>query len=276
MYSTLKRKKSTSSQAASISAWCAVFDWPSIVAALSVSRHGPASSSAARRNTDGALLPRPARPVLPGLRAGVDRGATSSAPPWWTSASTCSRSCGITAGRVLPVETSLPPITSGTSIRSPAICSSRAVSEARSGLPGAKSRTGSLWAGGTRKMPCVPMLTQLLHEVGGGHEHPDHEPERRGPERAAGERPVAPPPRRCRRRARARPPAMPEAPEPAADLPRAERGERRADDHCRRRTRRPARRRARSSRRARRPAARAARRRRARRRSRRTHPARSG
>ena len=51
MKSTLKRKKSISSQAASISAWCAVFDWPSIVAALSVSRHGPASSSAARRKT---------------------------------------------------------------------------------------------------------------------------------------------------------------------------------------------------------------------------------
>jgi len=44
----LKRQKSMSSQAASISAWCAVFDWPSIVAALSVSRQGPASSSAAR------------------------------------------------------------------------------------------------------------------------------------------------------------------------------------------------------------------------------------
>ena len=51
MYSTLKRQKSISSHAASISAWCAVFDWPSIVAALSVERHGPASSSAARRNT---------------------------------------------------------------------------------------------------------------------------------------------------------------------------------------------------------------------------------
>ena len=51
MNSTLKRKKSIASQAESISAWCAVFDWPSIVAAFSVSRHGPASSSAARRST---------------------------------------------------------------------------------------------------------------------------------------------------------------------------------------------------------------------------------
>jgi len=47
----LKRQKSASSHAASISAWCAVFDWPSIVAALRVERHGPVSSSAARRIT---------------------------------------------------------------------------------------------------------------------------------------------------------------------------------------------------------------------------------
>jgi hypothetical protein len=49
MNSTLKRQKSISSAAASISAWWAVFDWLSIVAATSVERHGPASSSAARR-----------------------------------------------------------------------------------------------------------------------------------------------------------------------------------------------------------------------------------
>src|SRR5207302_6926493 len=48
-YSTLKRQKSAISQAASISAWCTVFDWPSMVDPLIVSRHGPASRSAARR-----------------------------------------------------------------------------------------------------------------------------------------------------------------------------------------------------------------------------------
>jgi hypothetical protein len=47
----LNRQKSISSQAESISAWKAVFDWPSIVAALSVGRHVVASSSAALRNT---------------------------------------------------------------------------------------------------------------------------------------------------------------------------------------------------------------------------------
>jgi hypothetical protein len=51
MNSTLKRQKSITSQAASISAWYAVFDWFSIVAATSVERQGPASSSAARRKT---------------------------------------------------------------------------------------------------------------------------------------------------------------------------------------------------------------------------------
>jgi hypothetical protein len=47
----MKRQKSISSEAASISAWCAVFDWPCMVAATMRARHGPASSSAARRNT---------------------------------------------------------------------------------------------------------------------------------------------------------------------------------------------------------------------------------
>src|SRR6266513_1800265 len=48
---TLKRKKSISSHAASISAWCAVFDWPSIVAPLTIGRYRVASRSAALRNT---------------------------------------------------------------------------------------------------------------------------------------------------------------------------------------------------------------------------------
>ena len=157
MNSTLKRRKSTSSQAASISAWCAVFDCPSIVAASSVSRHGPASSSAARRNTEARSSQGQRDQSFHALPAASIASRTCSAPPWWTSASTCSRSCGITAGFVVPVKTSLPPITSGTSSRSPAILSSRACSEARSGLPGAKPRTGSLWAGGTRKMPWVPI-----------------------------------------------------------------------------------------------------------------------
>ena len=47
----LNRQKSIISDAASISAWNAVFDCPSIVAAFSVGRHDVASSSAARSST---------------------------------------------------------------------------------------------------------------------------------------------------------------------------------------------------------------------------------
>jgi hypothetical protein len=47
----LKRQKSTSSEAASISAWYAVLDWPSMVAATIVERHVVVSNSAARRKT---------------------------------------------------------------------------------------------------------------------------------------------------------------------------------------------------------------------------------
>jgi hypothetical protein len=47
----LKRQKSASSQAASISDWCTVFDCPSIVAALIVERQVVESISAARRKT---------------------------------------------------------------------------------------------------------------------------------------------------------------------------------------------------------------------------------
>ncbi len=46
---TLKRRKSISSQAESISAWYEVLLCPSMVAAFRVARHGPASISAARR-----------------------------------------------------------------------------------------------------------------------------------------------------------------------------------------------------------------------------------
>src|SRR6266567_695204 len=45
----LNRQKSMSSQAASISAWYTDLDWPRVVAAFIVARHGPLSSSAAVR-----------------------------------------------------------------------------------------------------------------------------------------------------------------------------------------------------------------------------------
>ena len=136
-YSQLKRRKSIVSHAASISAWCAVFDWLSIVAAVNVERHGPASSSAARRNT----ATRSCHGVLDqagcASRAATIARSTCEASPFATSARTWSWSCGMTAAKVVSDSTRSPPITSGISMRSPAISASRCLSTARSGLPGA-------------------------------------------------------------------------------------------------------------------------------------------
>ena len=73
MNSTLKRQKSISSPAASISAWCAVFDWFSIVAATRVERHGPGEQLGGAEEDGCTLLPRQARPVGMRLAGGVDR-----------------------------------------------------------------------------------------------------------------------------------------------------------------------------------------------------------
>src|SRR5581483_820921 len=229
MYSTLKRRKSVSSQAASISAWCAVFDCPSIVAAFIVSRHGPASSSAARRKTAARSSHGQRDHDSQAAAAASTACCTCSAPTWWTSASTCSLSCGITAGVVPAPFTSLPPITAGISIRSPRICSSRRSRLARSGLPGAYSWMGSFRAGGGRNKPCV-LISGVREEPGRGGHHPDHEPQHRGPEGGTGKRPVG-----CRLAGADTEPADdPERAVPARTLPRVHRREGRADDDGRR------------------------------------------
>ena len=133
----LKRQKSTSSQAASISAWCAVLDCPSMVAAFNVSRHGPASSSAARRKTAARSSHGTRCQSSQASAEALIAASTSFGPPWWTSARTWSLSCGMTACLSFPVWTSLPPMTSGISMRSFFICSSRSCRLARSGEPGA-------------------------------------------------------------------------------------------------------------------------------------------
>ena len=136
MYWTLKRQKSMSSQAASISAWCAVFDWPSIVAAFSVCRHGPARSSAARRKTAARSSHGVRDQSSQASAAAAIARSTSAAPPFWTSARTWLRLCGMTASNVSPVSTSSPPITSGIARRSEESSSRRRRSSSRSGLPG--------------------------------------------------------------------------------------------------------------------------------------------
>ena len=134
----MKRQKSISSAAASISAWNTVFDWPSIVAALIVSRQVVVSSSAALRMT-----------AARSSNAQLDHSARAAAA--------ASIACGDVllgrlvigaehvlrdraaspTGAVSPVRISLPPMISGMSTVSAAIVLRRALSDARSGEPGA-------------------------------------------------------------------------------------------------------------------------------------------
>ena len=86
---TLKRKKSMSSQAESISAWNAVFDWPSIVAALSVARYSPARRSAAFRNTAARASHGSADQSFFAAMAALIAASTSRLPALWYMPSTC-------------------------------------------------------------------------------------------------------------------------------------------------------------------------------------------
>ena len=104
----------------------------------------------------GAVLPRPARPVLPRRRGGVDRllhvlGARLVDVGEDVLLVVRHHGRARVAGRdVLAADDH-----EGISMRSPAICARRFSSEARSALPGAKSFGGSLRAGGGRKCACV-------------------------------------------------------------------------------------------------------------------------
>ena len=135
MNAGLKRQKSISSQAASISAWWAVFDWPSMVAAFSVSRHGPASSSAARRKI--AARSSQGTRCQSSSGRGLDRRLDFLRPALVDVGEDVILVVRHHRRFTFPVWTSLPPMTSGISIRSFFICSSRSWRLARSGDPGA-------------------------------------------------------------------------------------------------------------------------------------------
>ncbi len=135
---TLNRQKSISSQAASISAWYAVFDWPSIVAALRVERHGPDSSSAALRKTAARSSNGSSR--QPGAAAFA--AATASAASAFVASrvvpSTRRWACGWrTAIRAPRPIRCRPPIVMVRSSRSDCSSARRTSRAARSGLPGA-------------------------------------------------------------------------------------------------------------------------------------------
>src|SRR5579884_3839773 len=161
MYSTLKRQKSGSSQPASISAWCAVFDCPSIVAALTVARHGPVRRSAARRKIAARSSHGIRDQSCHASAAAAAARSTSAAAPLCTVARTWLRLCGITCSNVSPVRTSSPPITSGISSCCDSSSASFARSSSRSGDPGAYDLTGSLYGFGTRKVPWLLMRASV-------------------------------------------------------------------------------------------------------------------
>ncbi len=125
------------SQAESISAWCAVFDWPSIVAALIVDRQVVAISSAALRNTAARSSHGQLAQSRCAWHAAAIAFSTSSGVARCQSASTCPCACGITTCSTSPVLMRSPPMTTGISMRSCAIEPRRDSSSARSGDPGA-------------------------------------------------------------------------------------------------------------------------------------------
>ena len=93
---TLNRQKSISSQAASISAWNAVLDWPSMVAALRRWRHGPASRSAALRMIAARSSNDIARQPGAASAAALIAASVSRCVAPFTMPSTCWWSCGWT------------------------------------------------------------------------------------------------------------------------------------------------------------------------------------
>src|SRR5215831_18680403 len=147
---TLNRQKSISSQAASISAWYTDLDWPAIVAALIVARHGPLSSSAAlsriaaRSSKDIARQPGAAAAAAP------IASATSCSVALRMVPSTCRKLCGATTSiGSPPPKRCWPPMVMVSSARSPVSSLTLASKATRSGLPGGYCLIGSLTGGGT-------------------------------------------------------------------------------------------------------------------------------
>ena len=137
MNSTLKRKKSIASHAASISAWCGGLRLAEHRRGVQRVAPRPGEQLGGAQDDAGALLPRPARPVLPRLARRIDRllhvlGAALM--DVGENVLLVVRHHG--RASVSPVVTSLPPITSGISRRSLRICSSRSCRRARSGAAG--------------------------------------------------------------------------------------------------------------------------------------------
>ncbi len=135
---TLKRQKSMSSQALSISACWAVLLWPSMVAALIRWRHGPASRSAAFKMT----AQRASRGIRRQSGAASPAAATAALASWAVALrmvpSTCWWSCGCTTGiSAPPPARTSPPMWGDRSLWVASSRSSSASRASRSPVPGA-------------------------------------------------------------------------------------------------------------------------------------------
>jgi hypothetical protein len=135
---TLKRRKSMSSQALSISAWKAVLLCPSIVAALRVSRQGPASRSAARSSTAARSSKEMSRQAGAAASAASTAACTSAAPASRVVPRTAAWRCGCTTSIGAPLPARCSPAM--VMVRSSGVLASSARRTCRlavSGLPGA-------------------------------------------------------------------------------------------------------------------------------------------
>ena len=149
----LKRQKSIISDAASISAWNAVFDCPSIVAAFSVDAPRRRQQFRRAEHHRRAILPRPAAPLAARLGGGGDRLLDVL------------RAGEVILGQHVLVVVRhdrlrgaagpdfLPPMTSGISTFSAAMAFRRAFSSARSGLTRGVGAVGVVDRLGTRRTP---------------------------------------------------------------------------------------------------------------------------
>src|SRR6478672_9212456 len=164
-YWTLKRRKSISSQALSVSAWKAVFDWPSIVAALIRWRHGPASRSAALSR----IAQRSSKAIPRHSGAASVAACTASLASvvveFRSTPRTCWWSCGWTT-RISspPAARQVPPMWARRSCWVPWRFSISATRASRSGLPGAYVRFGSLVGAGGKEI--ASMLAMLSPPAG--------------------------------------------------------------------------------------------------------------
>ena len=145
-----QRQKSIDSQAASISAWCAVFDWPSMVAALRIGAILRRQQLGRAQEDREPLVERRRRPRRLRRQRGVDRRlhvvGRRPAPP---SPSTFLCACGErTSAMPAPLRRS-PPTRSGISTGALRHRLERALERLLLGGSGAVGRTGSLCGGGT-------------------------------------------------------------------------------------------------------------------------------